>query len=162
MPRIECSSKTTLSEQDVRAALTDFSSGRPDRWPNLDPTMYEVHELDRTWADVTEGSRFAGGIWERARYEWDDPHRVVLTVTDSNAFAPGSSWEYETAPLGDEGTRVDLVVNRQGRNLKGRFLAAVLRISGRKVFCGDLAKTLRRLEVESRNNSEGLSESPAG
>jgi hypothetical protein len=149
MPKIECSADTALHEEEVRAALTDFTADRPGRWPNLDPGMYQVHELGGTWADVTEGSRFAGGIWERARYEWDDPHRVVLTVTASNAFAPGSRWEYKTAPLPEGGTRVELVVNRIGRSVKGRLLATVLRVSGRKVFCGDLAKTLRGLESEN-------------
>ena len=150
MTNIKCSADTTLSEDQVRAALTDFSSDRPEKWSNLDPAMYKVHDLGQTWADVTEGSRFAGGIWERARYEWADPHRVVLTVTDSNAFAPGSRWEYTTAALSDRRTRVDLVVNRRGQSPKGRFLASVLRVTGHKVFCGDLAKTLRRLETESR------------
>jgi hypothetical protein len=146
MANIKCSADTTLSEDQVRAVLTDFSSGRPEKWPNLDPDMYKVHDLGQTWADVTEGSSFAGGIWERTRYEWTDPHRVVLTVTDSNAFAPGSSWEYTTAALSEDGTRVDLVVDRRGRSAKGRFLASVLRVTGHKVFCGDLAKTLRGLE----------------
>jgi hypothetical protein len=41
---------------------------------------------------------------------------------------------------------VELVVDRRGRTIKGRLLAAVLRLSGRKVFCDDLAKTLRRLQ----------------
>jgi hypothetical protein len=40
-----------------------------------------VHDRSRSHADVTEGS---GGVWERLRYDWSDPNRVVLTTTDSN------------------------------------------------------------------------------
>ena len=146
MTTIRCSTETPIPEEQVRAALTDFSAHRPEVWPNLDPGLYQVHDLGPTWADVTEGSSFGGGIWERARYDWADPHRVSLTVTASNAFAPGSSWEYATTPRPGGGTHIELVVSRRGRTVKGRLLAAVLRLTGRKVFCGDLAKTLRGLE----------------
>ena len=113
MTTIRCGIDTPLSEQRVRAALTDFSAHRPTVWPNLDPGLYQVHGRRPTWADVTEGSRFAGGIWERARYDWADPHWVSLTVTASNAFAPGSSWDYATTPRPGGGTRVELVVDRR-------------------------------------------------
>jgi hypothetical protein len=146
MTTIRCSTDTPLSEARVRAALTDFSARRPDVWPNLDPGLYQVHDRGPSWADVTEGSRFVGGIWERARYDWADPHRVRLTVTASNAFAPGSSWEYATTSRPTGGTHVELVVNRRGRSVKERLLATMLRVGGRKVFCGDLAKALRALE----------------
>ena len=105
-----------------------------------------VHDRGPAWADVTEGSRFAGGIWERARYDWADPRRVSLTVTASNAFGSGSSWQYVTTPRSSGGTHIDLVVNRRGRTVKGRLIALVLRVSGRRVFCRDLAETLHRLE----------------
>ena len=75
---------------------------------------------------MTEGSRFGGGIWERGRYDWADPHLVRLTVTASNTFASGGSWDYATTPGPAGGTHVELVVNRRGRTLKGRLLAAVL------------------------------------
>jgi len=147
MTTIRCSTDTPLSEERVRAALTDFSARRPEVWPNLDPGLYQVHDRGPTWADVTEGSRFGGSIWERARYDWADPHRVRLTVTASNAFASGSGWDYATTPRPAGGTHVELVVNRRGRSVKGRLLAAMLRVSGRKVFCGDLAKALRARET---------------
>ena len=153
MTTIRCNMDTQLSEERVRAALTDFSARRPEVWPNLDPGLYQVHDQGPTWADVTEGSRFGGGIWERARYDWADPHRVTLTVTASNAFAPGGSWEYATTPRPGGGAHVELVVDRRGRTIKGRLLAAVLRLSGRKVFCGDLAKTFRGLEQATRPRS---------
>jgi len=60
-------------------------------------------------------------------------------------FAPGSSWEYATTPRPADGTHVEFVVNRRGRSVRGRLLATMLRMSGRKVFCGGLATTLRGL-----------------
>ena len=57
-----------------------------------------MHDRGDTWADVTEGTD-AGGIWQRYRYDWSDPQLVKLTVTDSNAFGPGSYWEYRLTPL---------------------------------------------------------------
>ena len=53
-----------------------------------------------TFADVTEGS---GGIWERLRYDWSDPNRVVLTTTDSNVFG-GDSGHVYTFKRNDDGT----------------------------------------------------------
>ena len=51
-----------------------------------------------------------------------------------------------TLPLAkprDDG--VGLRVERRGRTVKGRLLAALLRITGRPVFCGDLRKALAGL-----------------
>jgi hypothetical protein len=129
----------------VLEALTDFGPDRPDRWPNLDPTYFEMQELEATSAEVTEGSSFAGGVWERARYDWSEPGIVKIAVLDSNAFKAGGSWTYSIRPQGS-GSRVALRVDRRGRALKGRLLAAVLGIGGRAVFCGDLQKTLAALE----------------
>ena len=86
--------ESALSPADIRAALTDFSDRRPALWPNLDPRFYQVHDLGENWADVTEGSSFLGGIWERDRYDWSTPGVVRIDVVESNAFAPGSYWEY--------------------------------------------------------------------
>lgn len=36
-------------------------------------------------------------------------------------------------------------LNRRGRTVKGRLLAALLHLSGRPVFCGDLRKALAGL-----------------
>ena len=66
---ISCTAATSVAPERVIDALTDFGPERPERWPNLDRRFYELHELRATSADVTEGSAFAGGIWERARYD---------------------------------------------------------------------------------------------
>jgi len=144
MPVIDCTATIGLPPERVLAALTDFTADRPTWWPNLDPRFYQVHELGETTADVTEGSAFAGGVWERARYDWSVPGTVRITVLDSNAFAPGGSWTYQITQA-DGGSRVGLRVERRGRTVKGRLLAALLRITGRPVFCGDLRKALTGL-----------------
>jgi hypothetical protein len=144
MPVIDCAATAAAPPERVLAALTDFTADRPRLWPGLDPRYYQVHQLGETSAEVTEGSAFAGGVWERARYDWSDPGTVRITVLDSNAFAAGGSWTYRISPDGD-GSSVSLRVERRGRTLKGRLLAALLRLTGRPVFCGDLRKALAGL-----------------
>jgi len=144
MPVINCTATTGLPPGRVLAALTDFTADRPRIWPSLDPRFYQVHQLAETTAEVTEGSAFAGGVRERARYDWSAPGTVRITVLDSNAFEPGSSWTYQVTPAGN-GSRVGLRIERRGRTLKGRLLAVLLRITGRPVSCGDLRKALAGL-----------------
>ena len=80
---------------------------------------------------MTEGS---DGIWERVHYDWSDPNRVVLTTTDSNVWrgAPGYIYIFTRQPNGT--TDIDVVVVREGKNLKGRVLGFVLRTIGRRVL----------------------------
>jgi hypothetical protein len=73
---------------------------------------YEVHDRGDTWADVTEGSDVAGGIWQRYRYDWATPGVVRLDVLDSNTFGPGSFWEYHVTADGAGGSRIDLEIHR--------------------------------------------------
>ena len=50
----------------MRSRTRSRTSGRrPELWPNLNAKLFEVHSVDGTQADVTEGSSFLGGIWER-------------------------------------------------------------------------------------------------
>lgn len=46
-----------------------------------------VHSREADHADVTEGS---AGVWERLQYDWSDPHRIVMTTTDSNVWGGAS------------------------------------------------------------------------
>jgi len=90
-----------------------------------------VHHQGRFDADVTEGS---GGIWERLDYDWSDPNRVVLTTTDSNVWGGASGHTYDFKRRPDGTTDIDLVVIREGKNLKGRVLGFLLRTIGRSVL----------------------------
>lgn len=60
-------------------------------------------------------------MWERLRYDWSQPGSVKGTVTDSNIFKPGSSWEIRATPT-NGGSRVEIIGVRHLRG-KGRLLA---------------------------------------
>jgi hypothetical protein len=47
------------------------------------------------------------------------------------------------------GSQIDFTVHRVGKNLKGRVLATLLRVFGRRIFRQDLDQTLKRLAEES-------------
>jgi hypothetical protein len=105
-----------------------------------------VHDQGPRHADVTEGSR---GIWERLRYDWSDPDRVVMTTTDSNLWGGRSGHTYTFTQQPDGTTDVDVVVVREGRNIKGRALAAVLGIFGKRVLGKELGKTVKAIEARN-------------
>ena len=74
-----------------------------------------MHDQGPNQADVTEGS---SGIWERLQYDWSDPNRVVMTTTDSNIWGGDSGHTYTFTRQPDGTTDVDVVVVRDGKNLK--------------------------------------------
>src|SRR6185369_14332492 len=102
----------------------DFGPGRGELFGNSTDGYLKVHDQGPDHADVTEGSR---GIWERLRYDWSDPHRVVMTTTDSNLWGGASSHTYTLTPRPDGTTDVDAVVVREGKNLKGKLVAVVVK-----------------------------------
>jgi hypothetical protein len=153
MPTICFSVVTEVAAERFLAALTDFTASRPRWWPNLDPRFYQVHSLGETFADVTEGSSFAGGIWERGVYDWSTPGVVRFDVRESNAFAPGSSWDYRVAAQGGR-TQIDVTVRRRPRTLKARMIGIPLRVFGRRVFRNDLERTLTILQDSTRARSD--------
>src|SRR5215831_217354 len=121
MARVHFRLYTDLEPAAVLAALTDFGPSRVDTWPNVDMAHLQVHDSGPGWADVTEGSSIAGGVWERSRYEWSDG-RVSAVTTASNTWAPGSRWDYTLTPGASGGTDVDVRVVRNGLGLKGRLI----------------------------------------
>ncbi|HEX9343675.1 MAG TPA: SRPBCC family protein [Actinomycetota bacterium] len=149
MVTIHTHAETTVPADRVVAALTDFSDHRFELFANLDRRYFQLHDSGPTWAEVTEGSPFAGGIWERTRYDWSKPGTVRLDLVDSNAFAPGSSWEYRVHPETHGHTQVSLTVHRVPRTLKARLLATMLTIFGERVFRSDLAKTLQTIATRT-------------
>jgi hypothetical protein len=139
---------TDLPADRLIAALTDFCDQRPNVFANLDPRFYRVHAVGDTWAEVTEGSAFAGGVWERVRYDWSEPHTVRIQVLDGNAFGRGSSWLYQVEPK-PAGAHIHFELRRVPRSPKGRVLAGVLALVGARVFRADLQATLTRLRSMS-------------
>ncbi len=106
----------------------------------------KVHHRGRSEADVTEGS---GGIWERLHYDWSDPNRVVLKTTDSNLWggASGHTYTFTRQPNGTTG--IDVVVVREGKNLKGRVLGFVLRTIGRRVLETAFENSVKAIEARN-------------
>ena len=105
-----------------------------------------MHDQGPSEADVTEGS---AGIWERLHYDWSDPGRVVLTTTDSNAWANVASHTYTLERNPDGTTEVDYVVVREGKNLKGRFLGLVLGTVGKGRLKGAFEKAVKAIEARA-------------
>ena len=148
MSTIHLHQRTTLTPAQYIAALTDFSPGRSKVFGNSADEYLEVHRRGATQADVTEGS---GGIWERLHYDWSDPNHVVLTTTDSNVWGGASGHTYTFTRRVDGTTDIDVVVVRQGKNLKGHLLGFVLGTIGKRVLKKAFENSVKT--IESRNST---------
>ena len=146
MSTIHFKQKTTATPEQFIAGLTDFGPGRAKLFGNSTDEYLKVHEQGSGYADVTEGS---GGIWERLHYDWSNPKHVVLTTTDSNLWGgrSGHTYTFTRHPSGT--TDVDVVIVREGKNLKGRVIAVFLGIIGKGYLEKTFAKTLK--VIEARN-----------
>ena len=137
---------TTATPEQFIAGLTDFGPGRGKLFGNSTDDYLKVHEKGSTYADVTEGS---SGIWERLHYDWSNPKRVVLTTTDSNLWGGRSGHTYTFEPQPNGTTDVDVVIVRDGKNLKGRLLGAFLGIVGKGQLEKAFAKSLKAIEARN-------------
>ena len=146
MPTIHFHQTTSLTPEQYLAGLTDFGSDRSKIFGNSADEFLKVHQRSRTQADVTEGSR---GIWERLHYDWSDPQRVVLTTTDSNVWGGASGHTYTFTRQPDGTTDIDVVVVRDGKNLRGLLLGVVLGTIGKSVL--EKAFTNSVKAIEARN-----------
>jgi hypothetical protein len=146
MATIHFTETTTATPEQVVGALTDFGPGRQELFGNSSDDALRVHARGDDYADVTEG---AGGVWERLHYDWSDPRRVVMTTTDSNLWGGESGHVYSLTPRPDGTTVIDVVVVREGRNVKGRLVGLLLG----SVAKGGLHKALRNTikAIESRS-----------
>ncbi|BAK34916.1 hypothetical protein MLP_19020 [Microlunatus phosphovorus NM-1] len=144
MSTIHLHATTSASPEQVLAALTDFGPGRSTLFPNSADDYLQVHEQGPGRADVTEGS---GGVWERLSYDWSDPHRVVMTTTDSNIWGGRSGHTYTLTPEDDETTTIDVVVVREGKNLRGRLIGFLLGTAGKGVLTRALSATAEAVEA---------------
>ena len=152
MATIHVHQTTTVTPEQFVAGLTDFGPGRSELFPNSADSDLQVHSRGPTEADVTEGS---GGIWERLHSDWSDVHHVVLTTTESNTWGGHSGFTYDLTPQPNGMTDVDVTVVRDGRNLKGKMLGAVISTVGKGRFEKDLDKTIKA--IEARDSQQGQS-----
>jgi len=150
MSTIHFKQTTTATPEQFIAGLTDFGPGRAELFGNSTDEYLQVHEKGPTYAEVTEGS---SGIWERLRYDWSNPNHVVLTTTESNLWGGRSGHTYTFTRHSDGTTDVDVVIVRDGKNLKGRLLGAFLGIFGKGQLEKWFAKTLKA--IEARNYESG-------
>src|SRR6266550_4550206 len=148
MPTFHFHETTTSTPEQFIAGLTDFGPGRAKLFENSADGYLEVHSQGPGEADVTEGS---GGIWERLHYDWSDPNRVVLTTTDSNMWGGASGHTYTFTRQPDGTTDIDVVVVRDGKNLKGRVLGFVLGTVGRGVLEKAFENSVKA--IEARNST---------
>jgi hypothetical protein len=157
MSTIHYSQTTTATPEQFIAGLTDFGPGREKLFGKSADGYLKVHSQGQHEADVTEGS---GGVWERLHYDWSDPNRVVLTVTDSNTFGGHSGYTYTFTRRPEGTTEVDVVNVREGKNLKGRVLALVLGTVGKSVLVKEFDKTLKAIEARNSATSPTDSQAP--
>jgi len=150
MSTIHLHQTTTSTPEQYLAGLTDFGPGRSKLFGNSADEYLKVHERGQSQADVTEGS---GGIWERLHYDWSDPNHVVLTTTDSNLWGGASGHTYTFKRQPDGTTDIDLVVVRDGKNLKGKVLGLVLGTIGRSVLKKAFENSVKA--IEARNAATG-------
>ncbi len=146
MPTIHFHQITRLTPEQYVAGLTDFGPDRSKLFSNSAQEYLKVHHRSSTQADITEGS---GGIWERLHYDWSDPDHVVLTTTDSNLWGGASSHTYNFTRQPEGTTDIDVVVIREGKNLKGRLLGLVLGTIGSRVLEKAFINSVKAIEVRN-------------
>jgi hypothetical protein len=146
MSTIHLHQRTTLTPEQYVRGLTDFGRGRSTLFGNSADGYLKVHREGDTEAYVTEGS---GGIWERLHYDWSDLNRVVLTTTDSNVWGGASSHTYTFTPQPNGTTDIDVVVIREGKNLRGQMLGFVLGTIGRRVLERAFENSVKAIEARN-------------
>jgi hypothetical protein len=150
MSTIRFHETTSATPEQFISALVDFGPGRKKLFPNSADEYLKVHDRGDHHADVTEGS---SGIWERLSYDWSDPSRVVMTTTDSNVWGGRSGHTYTFTRRPDGKTDLDVVIVREGKNVKGRLLQFVLGTVGKRVLRGALEKTIKAVEARGSRSS---------
>ena len=148
MSTIHFKETTTATPEQFIAGLTDFGPGRSKLFSNSADEYLKVHSKGAHGADVTEGSN---SIWERLRYDWSNPDRVVLTTTDSNLWGGASGHTYTFTRQPDGKTDIDVVIVRDGKNLKGKLLGAFVGTFGKSVLQKAFHNSVKA--IERRNNT---------
>ena len=153
MPSLVIKMKTSITTRQFLDALTNFEADRGAVWGNSQSSHLIVHEVGGDTADVTEGSKIFGGVWERLRYDWSSPARIELRTTDSNVWANGSGWRYEIEELEDEsGTLITATVTRYPNSKKGYLLLLFVGSIGKPLIKRGFRQTIRTIEHQNRTN----------
>jgi hypothetical protein len=148
MPKVELDVETSASPSTVRSALLDFSDRRPEIWPSIEPSLYEVYEVGDTYADIKEGNKVPGGVvWAKEHYDWSNPDVISWTVRESNFCAPGSYVSAAIAPRGDGGSRIHIVWNRTPTSIGGRLAVLLIVATKGKPVGASIRRALDKLEA---------------
>jgi hypothetical protein len=152
MPKVELDLETSVPPSAVRSALLDFTDRRPEIWPGIEPSLYEVYEVGDTHADIKEGSKAPGGaVWAKEHYDWSSPGVVTWTVRESNFCAPGSYVSAAIAPRGDGGSRIHVSWNRTPTSMGGRLATVLIVLTKGKPVAASFRKALDKLEASGRS-----------
>jgi hypothetical protein len=147
MAKIHYEADGEIPAERFIAALTDFSERRPELWPNLDAKFFRLINRGGTWAEVKEGTDVLGGVWGRERYDWSEPARVTLTLLESPDFRPGTIIAYHVTDRPGGGCHVAVDFQRIAASPRGRFVGAVVQLTGVGRFRNELRETLSRLAL---------------
>jgi hypothetical protein len=153
VPSLHIIAQTSVSPEQFLIALTDFGPERGTIWGNSQSTHFILHTLGTNEADVTDGSKVFGGVWERLHYDWSKPGIVELHTTDSNIWANGSGWRYiiEKTPDGS-GSLITAEVTRYPRSKKGYLILIFVGSIGKPLIKRGFRKTLRAIERQTESN----------
>jgi hypothetical protein len=147
MARLELDVETPVAPERVREALIDFSECRPEIWPGLERSLYEVYSVGETTAGIKEGSKLPGmTVWAREHYDWSDPRTVRWTVKESNFCTPGSHVAATLDPREGGGTRVHVEWERTGTTRAGRFAVRAMTLTKGRAIGRSMEKGFRQLE----------------
>lgn len=148
MSTIHFHQTTTSTPEQFIAGLTDFGPDRSKVFTNSADSYLKVHRKGCHDADVTEGGR---GTWERLYYNWSEPNIVRIKTTDSNVFGGASGYTYTLTQQPNGTTDVDVVIVREGKNLKGYVLSGVLGTVGKGVLRKAFVHSVKA--IEARNDA---------
>lgn len=150
MSTIHLHRTTSLTPEQYIAGLHRFRTCRSEG--SLANSADEYLKVHPPWPAQAERQRGSGGTWERLHYNWSDPNHVVLTTTDSNLWGGASGHTYTFTRRPDGTTDIDVVVIREGKNLKGHLLGFVLGTIGRRVLKTAFENSVKA--IEGRNNAK--------
>ncbi len=153
MPSLRIKAKTSASPEQFLIALTDFGSKRGTIWGNSQSSHFIIHRLGTYNADVTEGSKAFGGVWERLHYDWSKPGIIELRTVSSNIWAVGSGWRYKLENANDgSGTYITAKVTRYPSSIKGYLFLVFVASIGRPLIKRSFRNTLRTIEKQTESN----------
>jgi hypothetical protein len=147
--QLEMETETSLSPDQVVAALTDFSDRRPQMWTGISPQYYKVFSVDETSADVREGTKQGPlNVWAREQYDWSVPNTVVWTVKESNFCTVGSYVKAEIRPRPGGGSIIKSTWDRTPTSMSGRFIFEVMKLTKGRAIEKSMRKGLSNYERE--------------